>query len=102
MAWSAKPGFQRSIFDYVGNRLLLPGILLHLELLRGQAACGPFVASIEVYLAPLTTYQAQTDAASASTQCRTVFDTGFQAVEFLQSLDSNLQRVVREAGPMLR
>jgi hypothetical protein len=97
--WTDTP-FERSVYDYISNRLLLPDVLLHVEILKKQPQCAPLVSEVEGFLKELTNYDSGAGGRDM-TRCDQLFQSGFRPDEFLARLDVRLQRVVREAARLM-
>ena len=93
-----------TLFDYAYNRLILPEVLLHLEILKKYKKAKKLVARVEAFLELVTNYR---DALKndlpleCPIKARILSSERFEETTFLKDLDYQLQLVVREASKLL-
>ena len=92
-----------ALFEYTYNRLLLPEILLHLEILKKYKEAKKLVKLVEAFLDLVTNYKdaLRNDSPILCPKAKILNSERFDKTTFLKDLDCQLQLVVKEASKLL-
>jgi hypothetical protein len=100
--------YETAVADYVNNRVILPELLLHMQILKSYRDCEALVTQAEVFLSTVTDYNPhdvdRKSFGGGALECkdllRLVEDTEAN-LQVLQQLDTAVQRIAAEAAKVL-
>jgi hypothetical protein len=92
---------------YLNNRIVLPELLMHLEVIRQRDKCTKLVEQVENFLEIVTNYSKnsnQSSSVSAGTKCSALFspEVTRSPSSILDELDPVVQKIAIESGVLLR
>lgn len=90
---------------YLNNRIILPEVLMHVEVLRGKKGCETFLVNVVSFLQLVTNYKIGREHDSMiSARCIDLLAVGRTMTprQVLDALDPIVQRISIEAGALVK
>lgn len=105
-----EPVLDPVVYDYIHNRVILPELLFHLQILRGRGECQRLCTEVEEFLGEVTTFRPPRTRSSGSgdgapVRCLeliSMLGKSATTTEMLARLDSRIQDIVVEAAKLAR
>lgn len=105
---NADPAIVDAFTRYLNNRIILPELLMHFEILGGNKMCKPFLSEIEKFLLTVANCNDRKGIVSKNDRyswtCANLLDQGRTLTpnQVLKVLDPVVQRISIQAGALLK